>query len=57
MGQSFFEEEPSGQEGNHSGDRFQTWSMKFDFPRFDREDPETWSCKAGQFFLLLLHTR
>jgi len=50
MGQSFFEGEPSGQEGNHSGDGLQTRSMKFDFPRFDGEDPETWSCRAGQFF-------
>jgi hypothetical protein len=50
MGKSFFEGEPSGQEGNHSGDGFQTWSMKFNFPHFDGEDPKTWSCRAGQFF-------
>jgi hypothetical protein len=29
---------------------FQTRSMKFDFPRFNEEDLETWSCHAGQFF-------
>jgi hypothetical protein len=50
MGQSFYEGEPSGQEGNHSSDGFQTRSMKFDFPCFDGEDPETWSSRAGQFF-------
>jgi hypothetical protein len=24
--------------------------MKFEFPRFDGDDPETWNCRVGQFF-------
>jgi hypothetical protein len=44
VGQSFYERDPSFQEGNYSGDGFQTRSMKFDFPCFNGDDPKTWSC-------------
>jgi hypothetical protein len=37
-------------EGNSSGDGFHTKSIRLEFPRFDGEDPESWCCRATQFF-------
>jgi hypothetical protein len=37
-------------EGATSNDGIHTRSMKFDFPKFDGEEPETWCIRATQFF-------
>jgi hypothetical protein len=42
--------EQSGQEGTSSGDAFRPRTMRFEFPRFDGDDPERCCYKATQFF-------
>jgi hypothetical protein len=49
-GQGFCDKGPYFQEGSSSRYGIQTRPVKLDFPRFDGEDPETWSCRAMQFF-------
>jgi hypothetical protein len=46
-----FAGETSFQEGSASGDAIiKAKTVRLDFPRFDGEDPESWSCRAEQFF-------
>jgi hypothetical protein len=46
-----FAGETSFHEGSASGDAIiKSKIVRLNFPRFDGEDPETWSCRAEQFF-------
>lgn len=42
-------------EGSSFKDGLHTKPVKLEFPHFDGEDPETWSCRAEQFFDYLRH--
>jgi hypothetical protein len=50
MGQSSYTGGHSFQEGASFNDGIHTRSMKFDFPKFEGEEPETWCIRATQFF-------
>lgn len=43
--------ETPSQDGNNSSDGvLKAKTIRLDFPRFNEEDLETWTCRAGQFF-------
>jgi len=50
MGQGFGEAGPYFHEGSSFGDGIRTMLVNLEFPRFDGEDSETWSCRAEQFY-------
>jgi hypothetical protein len=50
MGQNSYTGAHSFQEGASFNDGIHTRSMKFDFPKFEGEEPETWCIRATQFF-------
>jgi hypothetical protein len=50
MGQDSYAGAHSFHEEATSNDGIHTRSMKFDFPRFEGEGPETWYIRATQFF-------
>jgi hypothetical protein len=49
-GNSFNGEGFTEQDGSTSNDGFKPKTVRLEFPRFDGEDPETWCCRAEQFF-------
>jgi hypothetical protein len=40
----------SSPESSYSGEGLKPKTVRLEFPRFDGEDPETWCCRAEQFF-------